>query len=49
MEESDAYVRDHLLIQFMQLYFIEDEFEVEYLYKEWINWLKKQEANNAGK
>lgn len=46
MDEAEIYVRDHLLIEFMQLYFIEDEFEIEYLYKEWIEWLKRQEENH---
>ncbi len=46
MDEAEIYVRDHLLIEFMQLYFIENEYEIENLYKEWIDWLKRQEENH---
>ena len=46
MDEAEIYVRDHLLIEFMQLYFIENEYEIEYLYKEWIEWLKRQEEKH---
>lgn len=28
MDEAEIYVRDHLLIEFMQLYFIENEYGV---------------------
>ena len=44
--EADVYVRDHLLIQYMILYYLDSDIEVEELYDNWINWLKKQEEKN---
>ena len=45
--EAEIYVRDHLLIQFIQLYFIENEYEIENLYKEWVRWLKEKEKEHG--
>ena len=47
MNEADIYVRDHLLIQFMVDCYIEYTSDVETIYQEWINWLKKQEEKHA--
>lgn len=46
MTESDAYVRDHLLIQFMLNFYCDVNVEVESVYEAWINWLKEQEARH---
>lgn len=46
MTESDAYVRDHLLIEFM----IERKYhpftDVEDIYSDWKEWLKEREKNH---
>ena len=42
MNDSEAYVRDHLLIEFMLDYYVEDIVEIEDVYKEWMEWLKRQ-------
>ena len=47
LDLSDAYVRDHLLIQFMMGYLNPEEIEVAY--KDWIEWLKKMEESHANK
>ena len=44
--DSDAYVRDHLLIQFMLDYYVEDVVDVESVYKDWKNWVRR--FKNAG-
>lgn len=51
IKEADEYVRDHLLIQFMQIC-IESgtpiSIDIEEWYKAWISWLKEKE-NEHGK
>ena len=50
IKEADQYVRDHLLIQFMQSC-IESgtpvDVDVEQWYDAWKQWLKEREAENA--
>lgn len=45
--ESDIYVRDQLLIQFMMC-FVDDRNKstVEDFYEGWLNWLKTMEENH---
>lgn len=46
MTESDAYVRDHLLIQFMDRFYSRYNTNIEAVYAEWMEWLKQQEENH---
>lgn len=49
MNESDAYVRDHLLIQWMLDFLSFDynkDVEIEKIYKLWIEWLKEMEEKH---
>lgn len=55
MKESDAYVRDHLLIQFMLLHYAPISFSeqgkrfIEDIYKNWKLYLKALEESHANK
>lgn len=42
MNDSEAYVRDHLLIEFMLDYYVDDVVKIEDVYKDWMEWLKRQ-------
>lgn len=47
--DSDIYVRDHLLIQFMIHYMTCYNYyhtDIEEVYKEWQKWLKEQEEKH---
>ena len=47
MTESDAYVRDHLSIQFMMNHRYDGAGNnIERYYKEWMEWLKEMEENH---
>lgn len=46
--ESDIYVRDMLLIQFMKEYQINHDIDtIEVAYEDWIEWLKEMEERHA--
>ena len=46
--ESDIYVRDMLLIQFMKEYQIYHDIDsIEDAYEDWIEWLKEMEERHA--
>lgn len=42
MNDSEAYVRDHLLIEFMLDCYVDTPIKIEDVYKEWMEWLKRQ-------
>ena len=44
VQDSDIYMRDHLLMQFMLNFYCDVNVEIESVYEAWINWLKEQEA-----
>lgn len=44
MDESEIYVRDHLLIQWLMNDPCKEE--VEMMYSRWIEWLKEMEEKN---
>lgn len=46
MTESDAYVRDHLLIQFMDRFYCRYHINIESVYAEWTEWLKEMEEKH---
>ena len=45
--ESDVYVREHLLIQFMSLFYCSDNIEIEKVHDDWIEWLNDKEKEHA--
>ena len=45
-QDSDIYMRDHLLIQFMLNFYSDVNVETESVYEAWINWLKEMEAQH---
>ena len=49
MDESDIYVRDHLLIEWMlnEFRILVRDNNVEKVYKEWINYISKEEAKHG--
>lgn len=49
LSNSDVYVRDHLLIQFMVHYMTHYNIyntDIEEVYQEWIKWKKEQEERH---
>lgn len=49
MDESDIYVRDHLLIQWILDFLAFDyskDTDIEKIYRLWIDWLRRTEVKN---
>lgn len=48
IKEADAYVRDHLLIQWMMghLYLFDRRSTIEEIYQEWYDYILKKEAEH---
>lgn len=47
MDDSEKYIRDHLLIQFMLDCYCDGTYEIEKVYKDWTWWLKTKEKNDG--
>ena len=46
MTESEIYVRDHLLLQFVFTMFYHPNANIEEVYKLWIEWLEEKEKEH---